>query len=51
LPADVVAECRSAAEQWLAERKTRPASRLGAVVIVLLWLGLAYAGWRWFAAS
>lgn len=50
LPADVVAACRRDAERWLAERQAKPVSWLGAAPIVLLWLGLAYAGWRWWSS-
>jgi uncharacterized membrane protein YkvA (DUF1232 family) len=47
LPADVLAECRAQAEQWMKESRSRPRSRAGAVAIVVLWLalGLALAWW------
>lgn len=49
LPLDVLAECRGQADAWVASRAARPASRLGAVLIVVLWLVVcwgAWLGWR-----
>jgi uncharacterized membrane protein YkvA (DUF1232 family) len=48
LPADVLADCRTAADQRIAAGADRPRSWVGAVLIVLLWLVLAYALWRWW---
>ena len=49
VPAPVLAECRSQAERWIAERGSKPRSRAGAVGIVCLWLLLAaLAGWWWW---
>lgn len=47
LPASVLSECRAQADAWVQARGARPSSRVGAVVIVLLWvlLGLALAAW------
>jgi uncharacterized membrane protein YkvA (DUF1232 family) len=47
LPEQVVEFCRRQATQWLAERKAKPRSYTGAAVIVVLWLGVAYALWHW----
>jgi uncharacterized membrane protein YkvA (DUF1232 family) len=46
IPADVLAECRQQASRWSEENRGRPRSYIGAAVIVLLWLGLAWLGWR-----
>lgn len=49
LPLDVLAECRGQADEWVASRAARPTSRLGAVLIVVLWLVVcwgAWLGWR-----
>lgn len=47
LPASVLGECRAQADAWVQARGAKPSSRVGAVVIVLLWvlLGLALAAW------
>jgi uncharacterized membrane protein YkvA (DUF1232 family) len=46
LPADVLAECRMQADQWIATTGARPTSRVGACLIVAIWLacgtGLAF---------
>jgi uncharacterized membrane protein YkvA (DUF1232 family) len=49
LPPPVLADCRRQAEAWLAERRSRPVSRTGAVVIVLVWIAVSagIAAW-WF---
>ena len=41
LPADVIAECRAEASR----RTAKPISRLGAVAVVLVWVGLAWLVW------
>jgi uncharacterized membrane protein YkvA (DUF1232 family) len=52
VPADVLAACRVEAEQRMAAGAARPISRVGAIVIVLLWLGLAIGlgavAWSWW---
>ncbi|EXF43323.1 hypothetical protein BAY1663_04259 [Pseudomonas sp. BAY1663] len=46
MPPGVLAECRSRALAWEAQRAARPVSRAGAVVILLLWLiGAALVGY------
>lgn len=49
LPAPVVADSRSRADAWMAEKGRKPTSRVGAVVIVALWLLAAGAAgwWAW----
>ena len=49
LPAEVLADCRRQADEWAAAKVTRPVSWLGASLIVVIWVGLAIAGWRWLA--
>jgi uncharacterized membrane protein YkvA (DUF1232 family) len=46
IPADVLAECREKARRWSDEKRDRPRSYAAAAVIILLWLGLAWLGWR-----
>jgi len=48
LPPDVLLECRSQAEAWIAARHAKPRSRSGAVLIVALWLAVAAAAGMWF---
>lgn len=49
LPPGVLAQCRQQAAQWMQTRGSRPSSRAGAVVIVLLWAGsgAALLAWLW----
>ena len=47
IPADVMADCRAQADAWFAQGKQKPASRVGAIVIVVLWI--AVAAWLWLA--
>ena len=45
LPADVLADCRTQADAWMAKNGTKPVSRMGAVVVVALWIGALFALW------
>lgn len=47
LPEAVLADCRQQADAWVQARGARPSSRVGAFVIVSLWvlLGLAVGAW------
>jgi uncharacterized membrane protein YkvA (DUF1232 family) len=47
IPPDVMAECRAQADAWLAQKGARPRSYIGAAVIIVLWLGALWLGWRW----
>jgi uncharacterized membrane protein YkvA (DUF1232 family) len=51
VPDDVMAECRAEGARWLAEKRPRPRSRIGAALILTLWLAaltaLSWLGWRW----
>lgn len=49
LPSDVLAQCRLQADAWLQSRAKKPSSRLGAVLIVALWLTVAVAICFWVA--
>ena len=42
LPAHVIDACRLQAQQWMDQEKSRPASYAGAVVIVVIWIGMLY---------
>jgi len=46
LPPAVVLDCRRQADAWISQAALKPRSTLGAVVIVLIWLGMAVLlGW------
>ena len=47
LPPQVLAECRSRADMWMKAQGKRPSSRLGAWMIVLLWIMAGTAVWIW----
>jgi uncharacterized membrane protein YkvA (DUF1232 family) len=47
LPSQVVDVCRAQAGEWLEQRRAKPRSYGGAILIVLLWVGVAYALWLW----
>jgi uncharacterized membrane protein YkvA (DUF1232 family) len=49
LPDEVLADCRRQADDWVAADAARPRSRAGAAVIVLIWLGVVAALWKWLA--
>lgn len=49
LPVDVIDESRAKADMWMAERHQKPASYVGALVIVLLWALAGYYIWKWLA--
>jgi len=48
VPAPVMAESREQAQAWLDARKPKPQNVIAAVVVVLLWIALAWLLWRWF---
>ncbi|OWQ93104.1 hypothetical protein CDN99_00955 [Roseateles aquatilis] len=47
LPADVLADCRDQADRWMRTQGAKPSSRVGAVLIVALWLAAGAALWIW----
>jgi uncharacterized membrane protein YkvA (DUF1232 family) len=51
VPPDVLAECRVQADEWMRTRGAKPTSRLGAVVIVLLWVAVTAAAVGWWLRS
>ena len=48
LPAEVLAECRVQADAWMETEGRKPSSRMGAVLIVAVWLAVGAALWCWF---
>ena len=49
LPPEVLAECRAQAEAWMAAQGAKPRSRMGAVLVVAVWIAVAVALWYWLA--
>lgn len=47
LPPEVLADCRSQADVWMKTQGKKPSSRIGAVVIVLLWIAISIGLWSW----
>ena len=48
MPSDVLAECRQQSAKWFDERKVKPRSVTGAVIIVVLWMAMLWAAWIWW---
>jgi uncharacterized membrane protein YkvA (DUF1232 family) len=51
LPEPVVADSRARAEDWLEKQGSKPTSRVGAVLIVVIWLAMAAGAWMWWHRS
>lgn len=49
LPAHVIAASRQKADLWIAENKNRPRNYFAAVLILLVWIALAYWAWTVFS--
>ena len=47
LPPEILAECRSQADAWMQANGAKPRSRLGIVLVVLVWLTVGTAAWWW----
>lgn len=43
----VLSDCRAQADEWLRANRAKPASRLGAALITLLWIATEMAIWVW----
>lgn len=48
LPQQVVEVCRQKADQWMAEKKAKPTSYAGAILIVSIWVLLLVVAWQAF---
>lgn len=48
LPPEVLAQCRSQADEWMASKNGKPTSKFGAVLIVLIWLLVCWGAWLWW---
>jgi uncharacterized membrane protein YkvA (DUF1232 family) len=47
LPPEVLAECRSQADEWMQTKGSKPSSRAGALFVAVLWLAVGAAVWFW----
>lgn len=47
LPPQVLADCRNQADAWMKTQGSKPSSRVGAILIVLLWIATGVALWVW----
>jgi uncharacterized membrane protein YkvA (DUF1232 family) len=47
LPPRVVQVCREQAQKWMDRQGARPKSRLGAVIVIAVWVLVAYLCWHW----
>lgn len=48
LPPDVLVDCRRQAEDWMDSAASKPRSRIGAALIVTVWVIAGAAAWFWF---
>lgn len=46
IPLPILEVCRAQAEQWMHDAQAKPVSRVGAVVIVVIWIAAGFAAWR-----
>ncbi len=49
LPAEVLNDCRKQADEWMKAQGSKPSSRFGAALVVLVWIGLCVGIWMWLA--
>lgn len=47
IPALVLQQCREQADLWIKTEGSKPSSRIGAVLIVAVWIGASLALWHW----
>ena len=45
LPTSVLTECRLQADQWMAEKRAKPISKAGALMVIVLWIAVGIAFW------
>lgn len=48
LPPIVVEASRKQSQEWMKTQGIKPKSRLGAVLIIAIWILAGYLCWRWF---
>ncbi len=47
LPSEVLAQCRVQVDDWMRVEGSKPQSRFGAALIVIVWLALGTIFWLW----
>lgn len=47
IPAPALGKCRDQADQWMGREGRKPTSRLGAFLVVAIWIGTSFVLWRW----
>ncbi len=47
LPPHVTNVCREQARIWMSEKGLKPQSRIGAIIVIALWIFFAWLCWRW----
>ena len=47
IPAPVLVECRDQADEWMKTKGAKPTSRVGAVLIVGVWIAVSLGLWHW----
>ena len=45
LPTSVLTECRLQADRWMAEKRAKPISKAGALMVIVLWIAVGIAFW------
>ena len=50
LPSGVLLECRAQADEWMRTQGSRPRSRLGVALVVVVLLAAGAALWHWLGA-
>ena len=48
LPEHIALDCRQQADDWMAERKAKPVSGAGMVLVLCVWFAVAWALWGYF---
>lgn len=49
LPISVLSECRVQADAWIVEKGSKPSSKAGAIMIIVIWIAIGIAAWFWLA--
>lgn len=47
VPDDILADCRILSDEWLAREGRKPRSYLGGLLVILVWIAMAWIIWIW----
>ena len=47
VPSDLLMECRAQADEWIQAKGSKPTSRMGAILVVVLWVAIGTMAWFW----